>query len=88
MPKAENKIGVDLGLKDFAITSDGEVIANPKHLRKSEKRLVKLQKDLSRKKKGSNNRYKARLKVATLYEKISNQHKDFFAQNVNQNDKR
>jgi putative transposase len=77
LPKTENKIGVDLGLKDFAITSDGEVIANPKHLRKSEKRLAKLQKDLSRKKKGSNNRYKARLKVAKLHEKISNQRKDF-----------
>lgn len=77
LPKTENKIGVDLGLKDFAITSDGEVIANPKHLRKSEKRLAKLQKDLSRKKKGSNNRYKARLKVAKLHEKISDQRKDF-----------
>ena len=77
MPKTENKIGVDLGLKDFAITSNSEVIPNPKHLRKSEKRLAKLQKDLSRKKKGSNNRYKARLKVAKLHEKISNQRKDF-----------
>lgn len=77
MPKTEKKIGVDLGLKDFAITSDGEVIANPKHLRKSEKRLAKLQKNLSRKKKGSHNRYKARLKVAKLHEKIANQRKDF-----------
>ena len=77
LPETENKIGVDLGLKDFAITSDGEVIPNPKHLRKSEKRLAKLQKDFSRKKKGSNNRYKARLKVAKLHEKISNQRKDF-----------
>ncbi|MNC17517.1 putative transposase [compost metagenome] len=77
LAKAEKKIGVDLGLKDFAVTSDGAVFANPKHLRTSEKRLKKLQKDLSRKKKGSNNRYKARLKVAKLHEKIANQRKDF-----------
>jgi putative transposase len=77
LPKCENKIGIDLGLKEFAITSDGEFFNNPKHLRKSEKRLAKLQKDLSRKKKGSNNRNKARLKVAKLHEKISNQRKDF-----------
>ncbi|WP_433944194.1 IS200/IS605 family element RNA-guided endonuclease TnpB [Paenibacillus sp. SN-8-1] len=77
LPKSVAKIGVDLGLKDFAITSNGEVVPNPKHLRKSEKRLAKLQKSLSRKKKGSNNRHKARLKVAKLYEKISNQRKDF-----------
>ncbi|TCZ80208.1 transposase [Paenibacillus albiflavus] len=77
LEKTENKIGVDLGLKNFAITSNGEVIANPKHLHKSEKRLAKLQKALSRKKKGSNNRSKAKLKVAKLHEKISNQRKDF-----------
>ncbi|MHA6529580.1 IS200/IS605 family element RNA-guided endonuclease TnpB [Paenibacillus sp. BAC0078] len=77
LPETENKIGVDLGLKDFAVTSGGEVIANPKHLRKSEQRLAKLQKDLSRKKKGSHNRAKARLKVAKLHEKIANQRKDF-----------
>lgn len=77
LPKSNNKIGVDLGLKDFAITNDGDIIKNPKHLRKSEKRLKKLQKDLSRKKKGSNNRNKARLKVAKLHEKITNQRKDF-----------
>ncbi|WP_046233530.1 IS200/IS605 family element RNA-guided endonuclease TnpB, partial [Paenibacillus algorifonticola] len=77
LPKLETKIGVDLGLKDFAITSHGETIANPKYLRKSEKRLAKLQKDLSRKKKGSHNRHKARLKVAKLHEKISHQRKDF-----------
>ncbi|CQR51779.1 IS200/IS605 family element RNA-guided endonuclease TnpB [Paenibacillus riograndensis] len=77
LPKLESKIGVDLGLKDFAITSHGEIIPNPKYLRTSEKRLVKLQKDLARKKKGSHNRYKARLKVAKLHEKIANQRKDF-----------
>ena len=77
LPKSNNKVGIDLGITDFAITSDGEVFENPKWLRKSEKRLTKLQKDLSRKKKSSNNRNKARLKVAKLHEKIANQRKDF-----------
>jgi putative transposase len=77
LPKIENKIGVDLGIKEFAITSDGEFFPNPKHLRKSEKRLIKLQKDLSRKQKRSNNRNKARIKVAKIHEKIANQRKDF-----------
>ena len=65
-----------MGIKEFAITSDGEKFENPKWLRKSQKRLTKLQRDLSRKQKGSNNRNKARLKVAKLYEKIANQRKD------------
>lgn len=51
LPKSNNEIGIDLGIKEFAITSDGEMIENPKYLRKSEKRLRKLQKDLSRCKK-------------------------------------
>ncbi|EDS77081.1 transposase [Clostridium botulinum C str. Eklund] len=77
LPKVENKIGVDVGLKEFAVCSNGDRYENPKWLRKTTKRLAKLQKDLSRKKKGSNNRYKARLKVAKLHEKIANQRKDF-----------
>lgn len=77
LPKSNNKVGIDLGITNFAITSDGEVFENPKWLRKSEKRLTKLQRDLSRKKKNSNNRNKARLKVAKLHEKIANQRKDF-----------
>lgn len=72
-----NKIGIDLGIKKFATCSNEKKIDNPKHLRKSEKRLKKLQKDLSRKKKGSNNRNKARLKVCKLHEKIANQRTDF-----------
>ncbi|HHW90829.1 MAG TPA: IS200/IS605 family element transposase accessory protein TnpB [Clostridiales bacterium] len=72
-----NKIGIDLGIKDFAITSNGDKYENPKWLRKSEKRLKKLQKDLSRKKKGSKNREKSRLKLAKAYEKLVNQRQDF-----------
>ena len=77
LPKLDSKIGIDLGIKEFAITSDGEIFSNPKWMNKLEKRLAKLQKDLSRKQKGSNNRKKARLKVSKLHEKIANQRKDY-----------
>ena len=77
LPKSENEIGIDLGIKEFAITSDGEMIENPKYLRKSEQKLRKLQKDLSRCQKGSKNREKCRVKVAKQHEKIANQRKDF-----------
>lgn len=77
LTKIDKKVGVDLGIKDFAVTSDGDVFENPKWLRKSERRLKKLQRDLSRKEKGSNNREKARLKLAKAYEKLVNQRNDF-----------
>jgi putative transposase len=77
LDKTDKKVGVDVGLKDFAITSDGVVFANPKYFRKSESRLAKLQKDLSRKQYGSNNWNKDRIKVAKLHEKIKNQRTDF-----------
>lgn len=69
--------GVDVGVKAFAVLSDGEKIPNPKHLQKSERKLKTLQKSLSRKQKGSKNRAKARLKLARQYEKVRNQRKDF-----------
>lgn len=72
-----NAIGIDLGLKEFAITSDGEMISNPKYLAKQQRKLTKLQILLSRKTKGSSNRNKARIKVARQHEKIANQRKDF-----------
>ena len=77
LPKVNKKVGVDVGIKEFAITSDGEIMSNPKYFRKSEKRLVKLQKDLSRKVYGSNNWYKNKIKIAKLHEKINNQKTDF-----------
>jgi len=70
-------VGIDLGLKDFAITSDGMTIDNPKYLAKSQKKLAKLQRQLSRKSKGSNNRNKARIKVARQHERVTNQRQDF-----------
>ena len=75
--KTGNAVGIDLGIKEFCITSDGEMIPNPKYLRKSLDKLAKLQRELSRKSKGSSNRNKARIKVARLQEHIANQRKDF-----------
>lgn len=70
-------IGVDLGLKTLVTLSNGESYSHPKALNKSLKKLAKLQKQLSRKQIGSSNRNKARIKVARLHEKISNQRNDF-----------
>ncbi len=70
-------IGIDVGVKNFAVCSDGEVIENQKFLRTKQKRLTLLQRKLSHKKKGSNNRKKAKLKVAKLHQKIVNQRTDF-----------
>ncbi|PBG79652.1 IS200/IS605 family element RNA-guided endonuclease TnpB [Clostridioides difficile] len=72
-----NHIGLDLGIKEFCISSCGEFIENPKYLKKSLNKLAKLQSELSRKTIGSLNRNKARLKVARLQEHIANQRKDF-----------
>ena len=70
-------IGIDFGIKTFITTSEGEKTDPPKYLRKSEHKLKKLQRKVSKKKKGSNNRYKARKKLARLHEKVSNQRTDF-----------
>ena len=70
-------IGIDLGIKDFAILSDGTKILNPKYYESKQKHLKRLQQSLSRKQKESNNRNKTRLKVAKLHEHISNYRKDF-----------
>ena len=77
LENVNNNIGLDLGIKEFCIISNGETIENPKCLKKSLNKLAKLQRELSRKSKGSSNRNKARLKVARLQERISNQRKDF-----------
>ncbi|MFA5874857.1 MAG: IS200/IS605 family element RNA-guided endonuclease TnpB [Anaerolineales bacterium] len=71
------EIGLDLGLKSFAVTSEGEKIDPPQPLRRAEKKLCRLQRQLSRKQKGSKNREKGRVKVARLHEKVANQRADF-----------
>ncbi|WP_066382966.1 IS200/IS605 family element RNA-guided endonuclease TnpB, partial [Anabaena sp. CA = ATCC 33047] len=70
-------IGVDMGINHYAITSDGTKHGNPKYYRKYEVKLVKKQKQLSRKQKGSSNRNKARIKVAKIYTKITRCREDF-----------
>lgn len=70
-------IGVDVGIKDFAVLSTGEKIANPKYLKNSLKRLKVLQRRVSKKVKGSKNRAKAKQRLAVLHEKITNQRNDF-----------
>jgi len=77
LSKLNNEVGIDLGLKYFLITSDGEFIDNPKFFRKSEQKLAKQQRFFSRKKKGSNNKEKARIKVAKIHKKIHNQRNYF-----------
>ena len=78
-PKIEEKtaIGIDLGIKDFAILSTGEKIENQKNLAKLMPKLKVLQKRASRKQKGSNNRKKANLRLALLHEKVTNRRNDF-----------
>ena len=76
-PNGKPPVGVDLGLKDFAVLSTGEKIEHPKYLRQAERRLKKLQRRLSRKKKGSSNRNKARLLVARQHEHVARQRADF-----------
>lgn len=75
--KTDKNIGIDLGLVDFAIFSDGTKIENPRFYEQSEKKLVMLQRRLSRKTKGGSNWNKARIKVANLQKHITNQRKDF-----------
>ena len=73
----DKSIGIDMGLKDFAVLSNGIKISNPKYLQRQEKLLKSRQRVLSRKKLGSNNRNKARLMVAKTHERIANQRNDF-----------
>lgn len=70
-------VGIDLGLKALITTSDGEKVEPPKFLRKAEKRLKHLQRELCRKKKGSKNREKARRLLAVQHSRVSNQRSDF-----------
>ncbi len=79
----DNKVGIDLGVKDFIITSDGEVFENKHFLKKSENKIKKLQRQLSKKAKGSNNRYKTRLKLAKAFERLTNQRFDYIHNVVN-----
>ena len=76
LPSTGAVVGLDMGLKSFAITSDGVEYPNHKYLSKSARKLARLQRQLSRKSKGSHRREKARVKVARLQEHIANQRQD------------
>jgi putative transposase len=77
---ADGEAGIDLGLAHYAVTSDGKKIANPKWLRRRERKLNKLQRALSRKRKGSANRAKARVRLARQHAKVGDARRDFLHQ--------
>lgn len=77
LEKTDSSVGIDVGLKDFAILSDGTKYENPKWLRKLEKKLAKEQRILSRRKKDGSNWDKQRVKVARIHEKITNERTDY-----------
>jgi len=75
--KTKGSVGIDVGLETYAVLSDGVSIENPRCLINSERKLTRLHRELSRKKKGSNNRKKAKSRLARQYQKIENQRMDF-----------
>ena len=77
LPPVEQSVGVDTGLTALATLSSGEQIANPRHERPGRRRLAKAQRALARKEKGSNNRAKARLRVAKVYARIADRRRDY-----------
>ena len=77
LPATDKVVGIDLGLHDLIVCSDGERVEAPKYFRKSEQKLARIQRVFSRTQKGSNGHEKARLKVARCHQKIKNQRNDF-----------
>ena len=80
----DKQVGIDLGVKDFVITSDGEAFENKHFLKKVENKMKRLQRQLSRKVKGSNNREKQRVKFAKLYERMTNKKEAYINHVVNE----
>lgn len=77
LPITPRMVGLDLGLKSMVITSDGHTYGNPKFFAKDEKNLAKAERRKAKKKKGSKNRTKARLKVARLHKRIADRRRDY-----------
>lgn len=77
LPKTNSSVGIDVGLENFAILSDGTTYPNPKYFRTLEKKLAKAQRILARRKKGGSNWNKQRIKVARIHEKITNARTDY-----------
>ena len=89
LPKSDKSIGLEVGITSLIATSNRDKIANPKHFKRLRTKLKRVQKSLSRKQKGSNNRYKQRQKVAKVHAQITDSRKDFLhkltTQLVNEN---
>ena len=77
LPITEKNVGIDLGLHDLIVCSDGEKVESPKHFRKAQAKLAKEQRKFARTQKGSNGHEKQRVKVARCHQKIKNQRNDF-----------
>jgi len=77
LPEVSTQVGIDLGLTHFAVLSDGRKVANPRFLRRAEKKLSRAQRALSRKEKGSRNREKARIKVARAHARVADARREF-----------
>lgn len=77
LPKTGKFVGVDLGVKDIAITSDGCKFANPRWIQKSEKKLKRLQRELARRQRASKRRERTRLRLARQHDRVANQRKDW-----------
>ena len=82
--QTNERVGIDLGVKDFVITSDGEVFENKHFFKKQEKKISKLQRQLSKKQKGSNNGDKQRMKIAKAFEQLTNQKEAYIHSVVNE----
>ncbi len=82
LPRTNQNIGLDLGIKDLCITSNGKKCENSKIIRKYERKLKKLQRQLSHKTKGSSNYRKKKQEIALCYEKLTNTRKDYLAKSI------
>lgn len=82
--KTNKKVGIDLGVKDFVITSDGVVFENKHFFKREEKKIARLQRQLSRKVKGSNNRNKQRIRLAKAFEHLTNKKENYIHYVVNE----
>lgn len=84
LPKSENIIGIDLGIKDLLVTSEGQVFENKKFLQSNYYKLIRLQRKFSKSKKGGQNREKLRIKIAKLRIKITRQKEHYYHQITNE----
>ena len=82
--KTNKRVGLDLGVKDFVITSDGVVFENKHFFKREERKIARLQRQLSRKVKGSNNRNRQRIRLAKAYERLTNKKENYIHSVVNE----